>query len=253
MSEYKADPAVKDAFTGIIEEIYAKQFGQIAKAAELAAQKIAAGGAFFVYDRGHVIGHELLCRSGGPVFVRYFDYRTPDAVMRAPECQTADFRKRGDPAEQAEFDRKYAKHFMVQNGFREGDVLLMNSVSGRAQVANDIAESAKELGVTIIAITSLDTIGKVKKGLKPYIEYVDVVIDNCVKYGDSLFDVEGIDERIIPPSGIAAAYIGWTMIKAICENLVKLGKSPSVFRSCNIEGGEEQNKACLERYKQLGY
>ncbi len=247
------DTSVKDAFIEVMEEIYATQNKKMAEAAELAAKNIAEGGTFFVYDRGHVIGRELLCRSGGPVFVRFFDYRQPDAVMSAPECQIAEFRKRGDPAEQAEFEKSYVRHFMIQNGFRKGDVLLMNSVSGRAQIANHIAECAKELGMSIIAITSLDTIQKVKKGLKPYIEYADVVIDNCVKYGDSLFTVEGIDERIIPPSGIAAAYIGWTMIKEICERLVKLGKAPSIYRSCNIEGGEEQNKACIARYKQLGY
>ena len=247
------DSSVKDAFIGVMERIYSTQNQNMERAAQLAADSIAGGGTFFVYDRGHVIGRELISRSGGPVFVRYFDYRYPAAVMTAPECQVPASHPQGDPEENADFERRYVRHFMVQNGFRRGDVLLMNSVSGRAQIANDIAECAREMGVKVIAIASLDTISKVKKGCKPYIEYADVVIDNCVEYGDSLFRIEGIDERIVPPSGIAAAYIGWALLKEICELLVKAGKSPSVYRSCNIEGGEEQNKACIARYSELGY
>lgn len=247
------DSSVKDAFIQVMERIYASQNQAMERAARMAAQSISEGGTFFVYDRGHVIGRELVCRSGGPVFVRAFDYRPPEALMTSPESLGPDSHPRGDAAENADFEPLYVRHFMVQNGFRKGDVLLMNSVSGRAQIANYIAECARDMGLKIIAIASLDTIGKVRKGLKPYIEYADVVIDNCVAYGDSLFEADGIDERLVPPSGIAAAYIGWTLLKEICELLAAMGKAPSVFRSVNIAGGEEQNKACIARYQRLGY
>ena len=72
--------------------------------------------------------------------------------------------------------------------FKEGDVLILHSVSGRNPVIIDLALAAKEKGVKIIALTnktySQSVTSRNSSGLRLF-EVADLVIDNHGEIGDA--------------------------------------------------------------------
>ena len=78
--------------------------------------------------------------------------------------------------------------------FKEGDVLILHSVSGRNPVIIDLALAAKEKGVKIIALTnktySQSVTSRHSSGLRLF-EVADLVIDNHGEIGDAGCQIKG--------------------------------------------------------------
>ncbi len=255
---------LKDQFyssaQSIFEEIQQTESEHISKAADLISEAVSRAKTVILYDRGHLLGGELLSRAGGPLFMRRLDYSLPDPAMRSAqtgirEKRLANFKGPAKEAAVHLFEDAWTDYLIQANDLGDGDVMIINSVSGKGHSATSLARAAKKAGVTLIIISSATAAEKIAPdgGGKRLIDYADLFIDNHVPYGDAIFELEGLEEKIFPASGLSAAAIGWAMVVESIEKTIEKGVSPTVFRSNNIPGGPEQNAAAFARYAELGY
>lgn len=244
----------------LMDEIQAQEMGKVDEAAQMIAEAVAQSHTFILHDRGHLIGGELLARAGGAAFVRRLDVVLPDPVLRNPHTGTraASQQKLSGEALTARkraFELEYLDYLFDVNGLGEGDVLLLNSNSGYGFSSVAIAQTAKKKGMKLIVMSSRATSEAVtpEGGERKLAEYADLLLNNHAPYGDAVFELEGLEEKLWPASGMGAAFLGWSIVLLTVEKLLAMGVSPTIFRSANIPGGVEQNTKVVERYEEKGY
>ena len=141
--------------------------------------------------------------------------------------------------------------FMKKVDIRSNDVLVLISNSGRNPLAIEMAIEAKKKGAKIVVITSMASTtvlpSKHSSGKNLY-QYGDVVIDNCVKEGDAMISLEGLDTEICGMSAITTAMIIQAAVLKTAEILLAQGIVPPVFKSQNIIGGAEYNDKLVAKY-----
>ncbi len=249
-----------DYCKAMMESIQEDEMPAMERAADLIANAVAGSHSFLIHDRGHLIGGELLARAGGAAFVRRLDVALPDPALLAPHTGTraaSRARLSGDALmrRRRAFELEYVDYLFDINGLGQGDVLLLNSNSGHGFSATAIAQTAKKKGLTLIVMSSKATAGAVapESGQQKLADFADVLLDNHAPYGDAVFTLEGLDEKLWPASGMGAACIAWPIILMAVERLLAMGVRPTIYRSVNIPGGAEQNQEVARRYEEKGY
>lgn len=244
----------------MIEKIRRDEAAELERASEAIAKTVAAGGNFMVHDRGHLLGHELIFRAGGLAFVRRLELDIPVPYLTHPQIgvRPASRAKLGGEAlagRKHGFDLDYLEYLFDLNGLGEGDVLLLNTNSGYGFTAVAVAQTAKKKGMQLIVMSSRETADAItpEAGGKKVADYADFLFDNHAPYGDAVFELEGLSERLWPASGLGAAFVAWALILMVTEKLVAMGITPSVYRSANIPGGPEQNEKAVKQYEEKGY
>ena len=145
----------------------------------------------------------------------------------------------------------YAEIALDCSQIREGDVLIVVSVSGRNAIAIELAKIAQERNIRVIAVTGLDYSKSVKPrhpGGKNMYEYADVVLDNKAVAGDAILEADGLKPRFCPASGITSSAVLQCMIAATVEELLKRGVTPPIFMAANVDGTDEYNQKILSEY-----
>ena len=151
----------------------------------------------------------------------------------------------------------YGKIIAEQSGIQRGDLLFIHSVSGRNSVPIDFAETAKDKGVTIIGITSLEYSSRSQSrhpSGKRLFEVCDLVIDDVCPFGDALVTLEVSGVGVAPGSTV----LGVAFLNAIVAEVSGLfdekGVLPPVYQSANIDKGDDYNRKVFKTYKkQIGY
>lgn len=236
-----------DAVDALQNTIRSTQSEAMKKASEAITNCLANGGQVHIYDSGHIINSELLCRAGGPAFLKRFNYTFTVESNKRPRETVSKI-----PAEQGAAIRLA----FATSGVREGDVFILGSVSGKSENIIDIGLCAKEAGCTLIAVTSVAYSGGLQSAHpsgKRLFELGDILLDNCAPEGDAMLEVEGMEHKCFPASGLAAAYMMWAVLADVTEKMIEKGLYPSVYRSVNYPGGPEEVKKTDERYAELGY
>lgn len=232
-----------DRYWGEIDALYARvkatQRGAIEAAGQLIAEAVDAGACVHIHDSGHIIDSELIYRGGGLILYKRFKYAlSVENPVRARDRSDLDRGMEG-----------LAVYALKASGARPGDVMILGSVSGRTFSVVDLAVAAKEMGLKIIAITSMTYATQVesthKSGKKLY-ELADVVIDNCAPAAEAMMEVDGIEAHVFAASGLSAAFIMWSVTAVVIEELMKRGKTPGVLKSANFPGGNDYNKQIIE-------
>ena len=243
IDEYFA--AVDDLF----QTVRTTQRENIIKAGVMMADAMCEGRNIIIHDSGHIINAEMIQRSGGLQAPQQLSFylHTENKSRIIPEKEPQKIRSMEGLAEMA---------FRVGNIY-DGDLMIIGSVSGRAEQLVDLAYTAKyNHKCQIIALTSLPYSMNVKSchssGLKLY-EIADLVIDNCAPLGDAMMTIEGLDMPFAPASGLSAAHIMWSVYAACIEEMLKRGIKPSILKSSNTPGGDEYNLEMEYRYKEFGY
>jgi len=130
------------------------------------------------------------------------------------------------------------------------DVFIIASNSGVNGSILGVALAAKARGHKVIAVTSLDHTNRVKPkhpSGKRLSEVADIVIDNLAPFGDSTLELEG-GIGVGAVSSITAAFIAQRITIGVAETLRRRGKTPPVYISANIPGGDEHNRALEDLY-----
>lgn len=198
----------------------------------------------FVFGCSHagIIAEEVFYRTGGLAVINPIFY--PDMMLNTrPITKTS----------ATERIPGLGKEILDGTLTKEGDVIVIHSVSGRNNVPVDMALSAKEKGMTVICITNISYSSAVTSrhpSGKRLFEVSDIVIDNMGEVGDAAVTIEGLPERIGPTStAVGAALINGIIIDAV-NNMIKAGIVPPVFMSANLDGGDEHNARIFEEYKE---
>ena len=239
-----------DKYYDTIDELMTKvkttQRENCIAAGKLIADSVAKGGAVHIYDTGHIINSELVERGGGLMLYKALKYQFHiEDPVRPRDRSGVDTSTKG-----------LAKYILRASNCMPGDVLIMGSVSGKSSNVIDLALAAKEFGMYVIAITSVEYSSQVPSDHssgKRLFECADIVLDNCAPAAEAMMDVPGLDTKLCAASGISAAFLMWSVTTVVVEELLAKGIMPSVFKSHNYQDGPEFNQKKREVYAKFGY
>ncbi len=221
----------------------------IVAGAELIAEAAASGGGLHIYDTGHC-SHEPIHRAGGLLMLR--DLRLALTLNSTAAPNRAKAVAARQAAERGAQDEQLADLAVRRSALAAGDVLIVNSVSGKAVLPVQVALTAKELGLKVIGITNVaysKAVPSLHSSGRKLFEVADVVIDNCGVVGDAALDMEGLFTRAIPTSGLAFCYIIWALAAEAIVQMQARGLAPHVYRSVNLPDGEEFNARAEAEYQ----
>ena len=219
--------------------------GSLDAAVDLLVDAVAAGGVLQAFGTGHseAFAMEIAGRAGGLIPTNRIALR--DVVLygsRDVDILSGSSLER-DPSIVDELFDLYPMN--------EHDVFLIASNSGVNGSIVGMALKAKETGHKLIAVTSLEHTDAVEpkhpSGLKLR-DIADVVIDNKAPYGDATLELDdGVKVGAI--SSITAAFIAQLLTVAVAERIAGSGKTPPVYISANIPGGDEHNQVLEDLYR----
>lgn len=216
----------------------------IDEAIRLAADALEAGGVIHAFGTGHseAFAMEIAGRAGGLIATNRIALRA--LVLRGNMDRSV--------LANAEFERdpSIGENLLALYDIRPNDIFMIASNSGVNGSILGVALAAKARGHKVIAVTSLDHTMKVTpkhpsgKRLK---DVADVAIDNLAPFGDATMKLEG-GIGVGAVSSITAAFIAQRITIGVTENIRLRGKTPPVFLSANIPGGDEHNRALQDLY-----
>lgn len=239
------------AYRQLITEIEQAQSANIRRAAKICADSLARQGVIHVYDTGHLVSRELINRVGGLAAMSAFNFAfSVDNPNQYRQAQ-GDTDKSG-----FETDAMLVSAAIKRSYMRAGDVLIIGTVSGKQVIPVELAIQARDNGITTIGITSLrysSQLQSVHPSGKRLFEVVDLVLDNGADYGDAMLEVDGMDRKICPASGIGAATIMWALVAGIVQEMLARGLQPTVFKSINLPDGPKIYRQTVDDYIRKGY
>ncbi|HXL03389.1 MAG TPA: sugar isomerase domain-containing protein [Bacillota bacterium] len=235
----------------VLERIEDTQIDAIYRSASAITDALINDGVWHIMDTGHMLMYEAIGRSGGLMAVRPVRVSVNVDNPVRPRARSVSKKRvfmdsiNGLPG------------FIVdKSNMLPGDVLLIGSVSGISVLCVEMAICARNLGVTVIGLTSLEYsrhLDSMHPGGKKLFEVSDIVIDNCSDIGDTLVHVDELGQGICPSSGIAASYIVWAIQARVVELLLEKGKKPHIYMSNHLDGAERFNALAWDEYEKVGY
>lgn len=228
--------------TRIIEEISEKQIGAVEACSRAFANALENGHNIFLFGTGHshMLAEELFYRAGGLVNIH-------------PVLETS-LMLHESASNSTEIERLegYAKILFESYGMKKEDVIVIISNSGRNGVCVDMAQLAKDAGLTVVALTNLNhskaSESRHPSGKKLY-EFADIILDNMGCVGDASVYFEAIGRKASPTSTSAGAAILNAAVAGCIEVMLEDGFSPEVFSSSNVDGGDAVNNAYIKKYR----
>lgn len=132
----------------------------------------------------------------------------------------------------------YAKVFLQSYALEPRDCMLVFSHGGLNAVPIEVAQEARDKGLTVISVSSLQNArvaqAKHSSGMK-LSDVAHIAIDNCIPPEDALVDV-GQLEHVAAGSTVAAIAIAMSLVAETAACLAKTGKVPPTFVSPNVAG-----------------
>ena len=224
-----------------LQQVLEHELPNIKIAADYVTESCKNGGKFYVFGSGHshMIAEELYLRAGGLALVH---------GILPPELMLHEMANKSTYLERVE---GYSQALVELYRVEARDTVMVISNSGRNAVPVEMCLAAKANGAKVIAMTSMqhsvNCTSRHSSGKKMY-EIADVTIDNWGEPGDAAFPIEGLDSTIGPTSSITGITIAQALVCQVVDNLVKEGIEPTVFKSSNVDGGDEHNNRMFDKY-----
>ncbi|GAB2566959.1 SIS domain-containing protein [Gracilibacillus alcaliphilus] len=233
-----------DKITTALDFILEKEEKEIGKAAKQMAEAVSNGHSIYLFGASHagIITEDAFYRAGG--FALFNPIFSPSLMLNVePVTLTS----------QLERLEGYGSILLDAKPVKAGDVLFIHSVSGRNPVAIDMALEAKERGVTIISLTNVTYSQQVSSrhsSGKRLFEVSDIVIDNGGEPGDAVVSIHSLSQKVAPISTIVGSFTIHSIVLKMIEMFEQEGKDIPIFRSANLDGGDDYNAQLFERYKE---
>lgn len=213
----------------------------IDQGAAMIADACVHGGYVYIFGSGHshMIAEEVYLRAGGLALVKGI---LPGEVMLHEMANKSTMIERLDG---------YATALLDLYKVEASDVLIIISNSGRNPLPVEMAMEAQKRGVPVIAITSMkhttQASSRHHSGKNLY-QYADVVIDNLTPMGDAEYIVEGLDTPTGATSTITGSVIIQSLVTIAIAKMIEQGMMPPVFKSSNVDGGDDHNDRLFETH-----
>jgi len=229
----------------LYETIVREETESIAKAAELLASAIEEDQLVHVIGPGghsNMGAEEMFYRAGGLV---------PVNAILDPGTLLAMGARRSTIIE-----RTPGYGVSVLNAYNVNDgVLVIVNAYGINAMCIDVALEAKRRGVPTVGITSREFAENTPPdhparhpSKANLCDVVDVHVDCHMPFGDAAVHVEEIKKNIGPVSTLVNLFtLNLIVIKTV-ELLVSKGVEVPIWTSANVPGGDEANRAYMERY-----
>lgn len=237
---------VISAIMDILEKVRASELDDIRKAADRLAECLFRGGIVHVFGAGHsrAFGMEMCGRAGGLAPMKLVGLEDVAASSR-----------KGINLVELERDPETAHKLLELHDVRPEDAFIIVSNSGRNGAPVELALECRRRGIPVVAVTSLShsrqTSSRHPSGKKLY-ELADIVIDNGCPYGDTLLEIPGFEEKTGSASSVVGAMIAQSLTVEIIARFLRDGRTPPVFLSANVDGGDEHNRKIVEAYAHRG-
>ncbi|MHC5268834.1 SIS domain-containing protein [Enterococcus sp. LJL98] len=223
-----------------MEYIVKEEQVAIEKAAQMMSTCIQKEHKIYFFGTGHsyIIGQEVFARAGG--YAGFIPILENELGMNHAIKSTF-----------IERTVEYADVLMELYPFQTEDVIVMSSNSGRNPLLIEMALRLKERGVHIIALTALEASknsrSRHKSGRRLF-ELADIVLDNRSPYGDaSISHTKEI--KTGPTSTILSVFLVQLLVSAFVQLEIDRGIEAPVFRSSNIDEGDEYNEKLFDVYR----
>lgn len=228
----------------ILDRFAASQMDTVRQAAELCGERILQGGLVHLFGSGHsrMAVEEMFPRYGSfPGFhpIVELSLTFHNQVVGANGQRQAMFIER-----QEGLGQQILRNFE----FGPDDVMMVISNSGTGAVALDVAISARELGMPVIALVSRAHSDASRPGHssgKRLADVADIVIDNCCPAGDALVTIPGLRTPVAPGSTIGNTLAINCLKAEVARILTDAGQPPLVLTHPHFVG-EDDSKAFFE-------
>lgn len=212
---------------------------ELARAGAVLADRFSRDGILYVFGSGHshVFAEEAFYRAGGAA--RVCPILDPEYMLHVSARRSTELERQSGLAEGllARYDIS-----------PERDALLVVSNSGANRLPLEVAQTAKEKNIPVIAITSVSyALKSVAIGARLH-EVADFVLDNKCPPGDALIELR----HDLPKVGPASTVVGLALLNAlIIETLARQvadGVTPDIYLSSGLPGAQESNQAVSDRF-----
>ncbi|MEU8270017.1 SIS domain-containing protein [Sphaerisporangium sp. NPDC049002] len=228
----------------LVHDVAASQARAVGEAARLLCAALRGGGVIQAFGSGHseAIAMEIAGRAGGLVPTNRLALR--DLVLYGGESPSA------LRSTELERDPSIAHRIYDLAPIQPQDAFVMISSSGVNGSVVELASIVKERGHGLVALTSVRHSTEMRSrhasGLK-LLDLADVVLDNGAPYGDAVMPLpEGGAFGAV--STITSALLAQMVVAEVVRELLEAGEVPPIYRSANVVGGDEHNRALESRY-----
>lgn len=235
-----------DRIQEILKEVELNEADAINQTIELLTDANLNGKGIYIFGASHagILAEELYYRAGGMMTVNAIFGREL-MLDQSPITVTSKMERL----------EGYGTTLASTIPFKKDDVLILHSVSGRNPVTIDLALSAQEKGVKIVALTNVNYSKQVTSrhsSGKRLFELADIILDNHGDTGDACCSIEGIEQKVGPSSTVVGATILNTIIVEVTRKLTEHGvEYPPIFYSANLDGGDQLNQELFKKYENV--
>lgn len=206
----------------------ASQRPALEQAATRLATALAADRYLYAFGTGHshLLAEEIFYRAGG--LARACSILDPPLMLH--ESASASSQREQQTGIAAQLLRRYP--------LAAGDVLVIASNSGRNAVPVEMALAARDLGITTIAITSLQhsqAFPSRHPSGKRLFEVAEVVLDNGGVPGDAALELPGLPRKVGPTSTLVGALLLNALVVRAIELALESGHVPEIYASSNAD------------------
>jgi uncharacterized phosphosugar-binding protein len=226
------------ALRGLLERIEG-QTDAIEAASRICADAIGGGGLVHLFGTGHsrIPVEEMFPRYGSypgfnPIVELSMTFHTQVVGANGQRQAMAIERVEG-----------LAETILANFRLRPSDAMIVFSAGGTTAVPIEMAMGARERGLPVIAVTSVEHSQAARSqhssGTR-LLDHADVVLDLCTPVGDALVEVAGT--RVGPGSTVAAAALANAVKVRTAELLAERGALPPVLAAASLVGAEESRR-----------
>jgi uncharacterized phosphosugar-binding protein len=236
-----------DAAGSLLTRIEETQAEAIAEASRRCAEAIAAGRLVHLFGSGHsrIPVEEMFPRYGSypgfnPIVELSMTFHTQ--VVGANGQRQAMFIERVEGL---------AESILANFELEPPDVMIVFSVGGLSAVPLEMAQGARQRGLPVIAVTSVEqslASSPVHSSGTRLLDHADIVIDLCTPPGDALVRIDGLETPVAPGSTIAAVGIANELKSRTAALLVERGAMPPVLTSAALVGRERSDQLFDQAY-----
>ncbi len=202
----------------------------------LIGDSLIAGGVLHTFGSGHsdILSRELLGRAGGLACVTGIVDPTEGRIEHLPG---------------------YGTHLLETHArlheMKPGETVIVISNSGKNPAPLEVAAGAKEMGLRVVALTSLEMSRQAQSAHpegKRLFEIADHVLDNRGVPGDAIVDLPAPHPPAGSTSTLAGAMILNLLQMEIIDHLLARGHPPPLLKSQNLPGNRGANLETARPY-----